>query len=113
VTLAQASCLADVLNGVLIQPGISLRPGMVHAEASDVFQIARDRPIPDESSYGTKWGIDEQLGKRVLNRPRVHRRLWSAPGLVESGSWICCLSRAGSLGFSFLWNAASNSAGGT
>ena len=50
----------DVLNGFLIQPGISVRPGMVHAEASDAFQIARDTPIPDESSYGAKWGIDER-----------------------------------------------------
>jgi hypothetical protein len=60
LTLAQASCLADVLNGTLIQPGISLRPGMVYANAFDAFQIARDTPIPAQSSYGAKWGIDEQ-----------------------------------------------------
>jgi hypothetical protein len=67
-TLAQASCLADLLNGVLIQPGISIRPGMVYAEASDAFQIARDTPIPDHSSYGAKWGIDEQALLEYLAR---------------------------------------------
>jgi hypothetical protein len=67
-TLAQASCLADVLNGVLIQPGISIRPGMVYAEASDAFQIARDTPIPEQSSYGAKWDIDEQALLEYLAR---------------------------------------------
>jgi hypothetical protein len=60
LTLAQASCLADVLNGHLISPAVSIRPGLVYAEAFDAFDIARDTPIPEQSSYGAKWGIDER-----------------------------------------------------
>jgi hypothetical protein len=60
LTLAQASCIADVCNGWLMSPGIASRLGMVYAECYDAFRIARDTPVPDLSSYGTKWGIDEK-----------------------------------------------------
>lgn len=58
MTLAQATCLADVMNGHLMSPSLT-RPGTVYAEAYDAFEIARDTPIPELSSYGAKHGMDE------------------------------------------------------
>lgn len=54
LTLAQANCLADVLNGTLIQPAIAASFPVVFAEVSDAFQLATG-----PSSYGAKWEIDE------------------------------------------------------
>jgi hypothetical protein len=57
LTLGQANCLADVLNGHMIAPMIASRPGLVYAECYDAFQIARDIPLAsDVSSYGAKHG---------------------------------------------------------
>jgi hypothetical protein len=54
-TLAEASCLADVLNGHLIDAALG-SPGVVYAETYDAFRLAG----AGVSSYGAKWGINEQ-----------------------------------------------------
>jgi len=56
LTLAQANCIADVCNGFMLDAAIGSRPGLVYAECYDAFQIAREAPVPDLSSYGAKWG---------------------------------------------------------
>src|SRR5262245_46202494 len=53
-TVAELNCMADAMNGTLIQPGIALTVPIVFAEMSDAFELA-----PPPSSYGEKWGIDE------------------------------------------------------
>ncbi|MEU6713047.1 hypothetical protein ABZ897_16315 [Nonomuraea sp. NPDC046802] len=60
LALNQAMCIADVLNGHLMSPGLGYRPGLVYAELYDAFDIANDGPVPGYSSYGKKWDIDEQ-----------------------------------------------------
>ena len=60
LTLAEASCLADVLNGHLPSPGVSSGIGIVYAECADAFALARNTPLPGESSYAAKWGIEEK-----------------------------------------------------
>jgi hypothetical protein len=67
LTVAEASCLADVMNGHLMQPHITLGMGTVYANCSDAFRLARETPIGDESSYGAKWAVDET---RLLARLR-------------------------------------------
>lgn len=60
-SLREISCVADVLNGTMLDAAVSIGgPGMV---AGDVM-IAFARAI-GPSSYGTKWKIDEKalLGK--------------------------------------------------
>lgn len=56
-TLAEAICLADVLNGSTIDATVGQ---LLLAEVYDAFRLARETPLPGESSYGTKHGIDEQ-----------------------------------------------------
>lgn len=59
LTLGQANCIGDVLNGHLPGTMIMSRPGLVYAECHDAFQIARDIPLswnPDVSSFGAKHG---------------------------------------------------------
>lgn len=59
LTLGQANCIGDVLNGHLPGTMIGSRPGLVYAECYDAFQIARDIPLsrnPDVSSFGAKHG---------------------------------------------------------
>jgi hypothetical protein len=60
LTLKQASCVADVCNGWVMGPGIAIGTGQVFAECHDAFQLARSGPGGDISSYGERWGIDEQ-----------------------------------------------------
>ncbi|HJX88731.1 MAG TPA: hypothetical protein VJ277_14285 [Gemmatimonadales bacterium] len=59
LTLPQASCIADILGGHLMSPGLGYRPGLVYAEVADAFHIAAEGPVPGCSTYGEKWGIDE------------------------------------------------------
>jgi hypothetical protein len=59
LTLAQANCQGDILNGTLITPGIAGSAPMVFYEVSDAFHLARDTAVPDLSSYGARWGMDE------------------------------------------------------
>jgi hypothetical protein len=64
LTLAQASCVADVLNGTALTPGVSGTLGIVYAECYEAFRLAREdrsgnplpAPLGDVSSYGAKWG---------------------------------------------------------
>lgn len=53
VTLEQASCIADVLNGFTLDPAISLGVGRVYAECYGAFRDARDKG-GEPSSYGAK-----------------------------------------------------------
>lgn len=59
LTVAEASCLADVLNGAMLTPGIGALTWM---EVEDAFGFARDTDLPDPnaSSYAAKWGVDEE-----------------------------------------------------
>lgn len=65
LSVAEASCLADVLNGSMLDA--TLGP-LTFYEASDAFRIARDTPVPEMSSYATKWGVDEDA---LLERLRA------------------------------------------
>ena len=58
LTLGQANCIANVCSGWLMDAAVGSRPGLVYAECYDAFQIAREAPVPDLSSYGAKWGPD-------------------------------------------------------
>lgn len=58
LTLEQASCIADVAGGSLLQPS-AMRPGRVFAECYDAFRIARAHDPAGISSYGKKHGVDE------------------------------------------------------
>jgi hypothetical protein len=60
LTLAQASCIADACNGWLMDMVIASGLGLVYAECYDAFRLARTGPGGDVSSYGAKWGVDEQ-----------------------------------------------------
>lgn len=61
LTLNQANCLADILNGTMISAGVAGRVPVVLMEASDAFHLAREEPLAyDEVPYGTKWDIDEK-----------------------------------------------------
>lgn len=59
LTVDQANCLADVMNGALMDAAMAGTAGIVFYNAADAFQLARDTPFPLESSYGEKWSIDE------------------------------------------------------
>jgi hypothetical protein len=61
LTVGEAGCIADVLNGALVLSPPVLGP-VLYAELSDAFSFAQGG-----ASYGTKWSIDEQaLAKRML-----------------------------------------------
>lgn len=71
LTVAEASCLADVLNGSLISgPAVALSIGLVAAAVEDAFRLTReDDPTGGAvSSYGAKHGIDEELLLGKLRR---------------------------------------------
>ncbi|MEU4234888.1 hypothetical protein AB0F17_62335 [Nonomuraea sp. NPDC026600] len=57
LTLGQARCLTDVLNGHLMAPGLGFKVGLVYADCRDAFGSAGGYP---PGYFGTKWGIDEQ-----------------------------------------------------
>ena len=59
LTLAQASCIADVLAGSTMDASVAVPLGRVYAECYDAFRIARSGPGGDVSSYGAKHGVDE------------------------------------------------------
>ncbi|MDI6521697.1 hypothetical protein QMA61_36595 [Streptomyces coelicoflavus] len=68
LTLDQANCLADVMNGTIMDAALAGSAGMVFYNAADAFQLARETPFPGESSYGEKWGIDEKELLEYLQR---------------------------------------------
>ncbi|MBQ1048488.1 hypothetical protein KBX50_08425 [Micromonospora sp. C51] len=59
LTVEEASCIADVLNGLMLTSGVAVGAGRVYAECYDAFRMARETPLHGEPSYGSKWGIDE------------------------------------------------------
>jgi hypothetical protein len=60
-TLGEASCLADVLNSSMLdQTTLGSGVRIVYAECFTAFRLARNTPLPGESSYAAKWKIDEQ-----------------------------------------------------
>jgi hypothetical protein len=59
LTLEQARCLVDVLNGTVLEPTISAGIGLAYASVYDAFRLARTGPFPDVSSYGAKHGPDD------------------------------------------------------
>lgn len=59
LTLAQASCVADVMNGSILDSALGTSLGLVYAECYDAFRLAREVSpgvMSDISSYGAKWG---------------------------------------------------------
>jgi len=56
LTIKQACCLGDVLNGHPGHNAIATGIGIAYAECFDAFRLARSGPVPDLSSYGAKWG---------------------------------------------------------
>ncbi|MGW2219615.1 hypothetical protein ACWCSD_31905 [Nonomuraea sp. NPDC001684] len=69
LTLNHALCLADVLNGHVITPGLGYRPGIVYAECYDAFHLADEgSPVPGYSTYGKKWDIDERAFLEYLGK---------------------------------------------
>jgi hypothetical protein len=70
LTLAEACCVADVLNSTTLTPTVAGSIGHTYAEVYDAFNDAEG-----PSSYGNKWGVDEQqlLGKlRALGPAADH-----------------------------------------
>lgn len=59
ITLAQASCIADVLNVGVLEAALGAPLGLAYAECYDAFRFARTGPAPDVSSYGAKWGPED------------------------------------------------------
>lgn len=55
LTLQEASCIADVLNGALLDETVG---STVRYELEDAFQIA---------DYATKWGIDQEVLLKKLS----------------------------------------------
>jgi hypothetical protein len=60
-TVAELNCIAYAMNNALIQPGIAITVPAAFAELSDAFTIARENDPAGISSYGAKWGIDEEM----------------------------------------------------
>jgi hypothetical protein len=56
LTLGQALCLADVLNGHIVEASVASGVGLAFTECYDAFRLARGGPAPDVSSYGAKHG---------------------------------------------------------
>lgn len=59
LTLAQASCIADVLNSPILDPALSGNVPRVFWLVTDACQLAKSDRFGGLSSYGVKWGIDE------------------------------------------------------
>lgn len=61
LTVSQARCLGDVLNGAILAARVST-PGfsIAYMECADAFRLARDvsPSMTDVSSYGAKWAPD-------------------------------------------------------
>jgi hypothetical protein len=68
LTVPQASCIADVLDGTLLLASIAGSLPLVYAECASAFDIARATPIPEGNTYGAIWNIDEQELLAYLRR---------------------------------------------
>ncbi|MEU2426876.1 hypothetical protein ABZ619_38690 [Streptomyces sp. NPDC007851] len=96
LTVDQANCLADVMNGSLMDAALAGSAGIVFYNAADAFQLARETPFPGESTYGAKWDIDEEalLGYlRALGPTADHAlhdaisRWWNTDGEPTVEGW--------------------------
>jgi hypothetical protein len=68
LTVPQAACIADVLDGTLLPASIAGSLPLVYAECASAFDIVRDTPIPGGNAYGATWNIDEQELLAYLRR---------------------------------------------
>jgi hypothetical protein len=68
LTVPQAACIADVLDGTMITASIAGSLPVAYAECAVAFEAAKDSPIPEESAYGPTWGIDEDQLLAYLRR---------------------------------------------
>jgi hypothetical protein len=68
LTVPQAACIADVLDGALLPVSIAGSLPLVYAECASAFDIARATPIPEGNTYGAIWNIDEQELLAYLRR---------------------------------------------
>jgi hypothetical protein len=100
LTLPQANCLADIMNGTIIDSAIGAGLGLAYAECYDGFRLAREHPMISDSSYGAKWapeGTDpvkfeqdllEVLGGLGPAADYALRRAvaawWAGPGMEEA-----------------------------
>ncbi|OEJ21028.1 hypothetical protein [Streptomyces subrutilus] len=66
LTVDQANCLADVMNGTIMDAALAGSAGIVFYNAADAFQLVHDSPFAGESTYGAKWGIDEEALLKYL-----------------------------------------------
>lgn len=63
LTLPQARCIAQVIDGPLLTPGVPARLGMVYAEVYDAFRIFEDSPTNDDEAFP----LDEDGRKELLD----------------------------------------------
>jgi hypothetical protein len=66
LTVDQANCLADVMNGTILDAALAGSAPIVFYNAADAFQLVHESPFPGESTYGKKWGIDEEALLKYL-----------------------------------------------
>ena len=60
LTLWEARAIADVAKGGPLEPYIGVGIGLTYAMCEEEFRYAREAgPVPGYSSYGRKWGINE------------------------------------------------------
>lgn len=59
LTVNEANCVADILNGTMLSAGEMAAFPAVATDVAEAFQLAREEAFPGEVSYGEKWGIDE------------------------------------------------------
>ncbi|MEU1813258.1 hypothetical protein [Micromonospora aurantiaca (nom. illeg.)] len=57
LTLAEAICLASIFNSTVLDATVGQT---AFAEVYDAFRLARETPLPGESSYEVQYGIDEK-----------------------------------------------------
>lgn len=74
-TLGEINCIADILNGTLLSPGMMVNLPLTWAEAEDAFSFATG-----QASYGTKWEIGERalLAKLRILGPAADHALHDA-----------------------------------
>jgi len=79
-TVAELNCMADAMNGTLMQPAMALSVPLVYADLADTFAIAREHDPLGISSYGAKWEIDERalLDKVIALGPTADHALHDA-----------------------------------
>lgn len=59
LTIEQALCVTEVLNGTVLEPFIGTPFGIAYTNAYDAFQDGRRGPVRGVSTYGAKYGHAE------------------------------------------------------